>query len=92
MNSLMIIKIQIKISALGPGTSPIFSGHPIPPRHTFFPTGEWWTGYLAGVGFCGFLCNLRSSQLILITGAVDLYRNWNWQYKKWNPLMIAHPT
>jgi hypothetical protein len=31
------------------------------------------------------LRNLRSSQLILVTGAVDLYRNWNWQYKKWNP-------
>jgi hypothetical protein len=31
------------------------------------------------------LRNLRSSHLILITGAVDLYRNWNWQYKKWNP-------
>jgi hypothetical protein len=37
------------------------------------------------------LGNLRSSRLTLITGAVHLYRSWNGQYKKWNPLMTAHP-
>jgi hypothetical protein len=37
------------------------------------------------------LGNLRSSRLTLSTGAVHLYCSWNWQYKKWNPLMHARP-
>jgi len=45
---------------------PFSPGHPIPLRPSFFPTGEWWTGYLGGVGFCGFLLFPSSFHFVLI--------------------------
>jgi hypothetical protein len=44
-----------------------------------------------GITSSTILGNLCSSRLTIITGGVHLYRSWNWQYKKWNPLMTAHP-
>jgi hypothetical protein len=53
-------------SALGPGSSPVFSRAPPRLRPSFFPTMGWWIGYVGVIGFCGFLLFPSCFHFVLI--------------------------